>query len=157
MRLGSVEDTLDIYRSAGKEKLLTSQFKIIWVSPGVHRHLCGIFTFIVGTVTISNAWLLWMALIFPVLFLIPTSVARTLITRIVDVDELGSVFGLISFIGGLTPMIMSTVGTSIFNYAVANQVNVGIVYFCASSLHFTGFTLSIFTDVLWRKNKKLVD
>ena len=46
MRLGSVEDTLDIYRSVGKEKLLTSQFKIIWVSPGVYRHLCGIFTFI---------------------------------------------------------------------------------------------------------------
>jgi MFS family permease len=118
---------------------------------------CGIFTFVVGTVTISNSWLLWMALIFPVLFLVPTSVARTVITRIVDVDELGSVFGLIAFIGGLTPMIMSTVGSSIFNYAVAHKVNVGIVYFCASSLHFTGFTVSLITDVLWWSNKKLVD
>ena len=98
----------------------------------------------------------WMALAFPCLFLVPSSVARTIATRIVSVDELGSVFGLISFIGGLTPILMSTLGSSMFDYAVRVGINVGIVYFFASSLHFIGFCLGLYTDILWLSNKKLI-
>ena len=118
--------------------------------------LCCTFTFLLGSVSSSNSWIIWMALAFPCLFLVPSSVARTIATRIVSVDELGSVFGLISFIGGLTPILMSTLGSSMFDYAVRVGINVGIVYFFASSLHFIGFCLSLYTDVLWLSNKKLI-
>ena len=97
-----------------------------------------------------------MALFLPCLFLVPTSVARTIVTRIVNVNELGSVFGLMSFIGGVTPIIMSTLGTKMFDYAVSVDINVGIVYFFASSLHLIGFCLSLCTDFLWWNNKKLI-
>ena len=110
--------------------------------------LNSIFTFLIGSVSVNSTWLIWISLIFPFLFLVPTSVARTIVTRIVTVDELGSVFGLISFIGGLTPMIMSTAGSSIFKYAVSNSINVGIVYFFASSLHLVGYSLCLYIDFL---------
>ena len=115
--------------------------------------LCGTFTFILGYISVHQEWLLWAALALPVLFLVPTSIARAVITRIVTVDEIGTVFGLISCIGGLTPMIMSTVGSSIFKYAVSMSINSGIVYFFATFLHFVGFSLSMFSDILWQNNK----
>ena len=131
-----------------------------WISEplqaSVAFFLCGTFTFLLGLVRSCNSWMIWMALFLPCLFLVPTSVARTIVTRIATVNELGSVFGLMSFIGGVTPIIMSTLGTKMFDYAVSVSINVGIVYFFASSLHLIGFCLSLYTDFLWWNNKKLI-
>ena len=117
----------------------------------------GIFYFLIGVADQNVNWVMWMAMAFPILGLVPTSVARAVITRIVGADELGSVFGLISAMAGLMPMAMSSVSTRIFQYAVFHNINAGVVYFFASSLFFVAFTLSVYADFLWRAYKHLLD
>ena len=118
--------------------------------------MTGIFYFLVGIVEENDTWLIWVAMIFPILALVPTSVCRAVVTRIVCAEELGSVFGLISAMAGLMPMLMSNLASSIFKYAVFHNINTGIVYFIASTLFATGFVLCLVADVLWWTNKHLI-
>ncbi len=74
-------------------------------------------------------------------------------SKLVDRDEIGSIFSLISFFEALIPLFMAPTTTAIFNATL--DIDSGIVFYFMAALNVAALPLCLYLDILWKKMPRL--
>ena len=99
---------------------------------------------------------MWMATVFGVLRVVPSAAVRSVITKVVDPDEVGRIFAIYGATEALLPLFMAPLGTSIFNLSLEQNRDCGsVLYGATCSFIFASF-IALYTDTIWWSNEYLM-
>ena len=112
----------------------------------------GMYCYFVGISNSNRLWVMWLAVGFGLLRLLPSVIARSVSSKIAEPNEIGRIFSVYSALEGIIPLIITPCGTYLFNYCLTNQIDTGIVFYCATVFYFCAFSVALFTDLIWKPN-----
>ena len=112
----------------------------------------GMYCYLVGISNSNRLWVMWLAVGFGLLRLLPSVIARSVSSKIAEPNEIGRIFSVYSALEGIIPLIITPCGTYLFNYCLTNQIDTGIVFYCATVFYFCAFSVALFTDLIWKPN-----
>ena len=102
------------------------------------------------------SWLMWMATVFGILRVVPSAAVRSVITKVVDPNEVGRIFAIYGATEALLPLFMAPLGTSIFNLSLQQNRDCGsVLYGTTCSFIFASF-IALYTDTIWWSNAHLM-
>ena len=103
-----------------------------------------------------ESWLMWLASVFGVLRVVPSAVVRSVITKIVDSDEVGRIFAVYGATEALMPLFMAPLGTSIFNLSLQQSMDCGSVLYGTTCSFVIGAFIALYTDTIWWSNVHMI-
>ena len=103
-----------------------------------------------------DSWLMWLASVFGVLRVVPSAVVRSVITKIVDSDEVGRIFAVYGATEALMPLFMAPLGTSIFNLSLQQNMDCGSVLYGTTCSFVIGAFIALYTDTIWWSNVHMI-
>jgi hypothetical protein len=91
---------------------------------------------------------------FGFLRLLPSVIARSVTSKIACSYEIGSIFSVYSSLEGIIPLIITPLGTSLFNYCLFHRIDIGLVFYCSTGFFAIASSVSLFTNLIWNSNLK---
>ena len=116
----------------------------------------GGYSYLLGIANNDRTWIMWLASSFGLLRLLPSVIARSVTSKIACTNEIGSIFSVYSSIEGIIPLIITPVGTSLFNYCLFHHIDTGLVFYCSTVFFVIASSVSLFTNLIWKSNLKYI-
>ena len=114
----------------------------------------GIYSYLLGIANSDRTWIMWLATSFGLLRLLPSVIARAVTSKVADSNEIGSIFSVYSSLEGIIPLIITPLGTSLFNYCLFHHIDIGIIFYCSTGFFAIASSVSLFTNLIWNSNLK---
>ena len=114
----------------------------------------GIYSYLLGIANNDRTWIMWLSSCFGLLRLLPSVIARSVTSKIACSYEIGSIFSVYSSLEGIIPLIITPLGTSLFNYCLFHHIDTGLVFYCSTVFFAIASSVSLFTNLIWNSNLK---
>ena len=112
----------------------------------------GLFCYLIGISNQKREWIMWLASGFGLLRLLPSVIARSTTSKIANSNEIGSIFSVYSTLECVIPLVVTPLGTSLFNYCLSQHIESGAVFFSAIIFFVTAASIALFTEPTWIQN-----
>ena len=86
----------------------------------------------------------------------PSAVTRSVITKVVDPDELGRVFAVYGATEALIPLFMSPLGTALFNFTLHHELDCGLVLYGTTFTFTLAAFIALYADTIWWSNVQFI-